>query len=72
MVTHNLKLTDYRKQPFKGYTVSINSFWVTIYDSKDEVYKREASSPNWLDDSHEQITKAISALESALLKVIPQ
>jgi hypothetical protein len=75
-------LCDYRQPTsptsVQGYTVSFNCAHVHI-TKKDEhgnpttniVYERESVDSLWFDESHQRIYDAFSALETALLAVIP-
>lgn len=61
----NADLTNYGKQPFKGYKVHTNAFWVTVSDLEgNTVFDRK------VDPKHDRIAKALSELESALIEAI--
>ena len=67
----NADLTNYGKQPFKGYKVHTNAFWVTVSDLEgNTVFDRNPNTLTWLDPKHDRIAKALSELESALIEAI--
>lgn len=52
----------------------INAAWIKIStsDGKTVLYRREPQNDNWYDASHQEIMKAVYALEAAVRNVVPQ
>lgn len=73
MIIDKAKVSTYTKDEVRGYTFTVNAFWVTIRDSEGQViFDRSADKDNWLDKPHAKITKALSTLETALIDAVKE
>ncbi len=55
------------------YRVLINGFWITIYNTEDEVlFKRDPKDGNWLDAAHKSLINPIEELEKAVMDLMRQ
>lgn len=82
-MTTKLDVTDYKdqigtKNVYQGYTVSTNSYWVTIKknergtgrETEEVVFERKPQLDGWLDTAHERICAALRELEAATLAAV--
>lgn len=82
-MTTKLNVVDYKdqvddKNVYQGYTVTTNSYWVTITknergtgrETKNVVFERKPMIDGWLDQAHNRIASALSELEAAIVAAI--
>lgn len=71
MYTNELHVSDYIK---RFYKVTINAYWIKIYNqtTKELLFERSADKANddWYDEKHQAIIKAMNELEKAIFDAV--